>query len=268
MTKPTTQKVAVRRKTLGKPARSAETTGATARAKKSAAAAPVKAPARSVGRGAPPAKSPLHGLAAVASARAKENRAREARALFDTITRKIAAAEESFYEIGVALGRLREPAMFGALGFATFEEALASIPKLSREVAYRCLRIATHYDEATALALSQSKAIALLTYVEATPEPDDAQSLAEADASVGGVAISQQTTEGILRAAAEARPSEHRRARAGEAEAKRSAAALERRLRSALRVPVEVRAALRKKEWRLLVDVPAALAARLVVTKR
>jgi len=207
-------------------------------------------------------------LAAMASKRAKAERAREARALLETITRKIAAAEESFYEIGAALAKLRDPAMFGALGFDTFESLLADIPKLSRQVAYRCLRIATSYDEPTALALAQSKAVALLTYVDATPEPDDAQALAEADAKIGGVAISKQTVEGILRAAAEVRPPSKRREREGEAEAERAAAALERRLRGAGARGVDVRVALRKKEWRLVVEVPAAAAAWLTLARK
>jgi|GEM_PF-6608647 hypothetical protein len=213
-------------------------------------------------------KSALQGLAAVASARAKASRAREARGLIESIARRITAAEEAFYEIGAALVRLRDPAMFGALGFGSFEEALGSIPKLSREVAYRCLRIATHYDERTALALSQSKAIALLTYVEASPAPDDAQSLAEADAQIDGVPISEQTVEGLVRAAAAVRPGEHRRAREGEVEVQRDAGALEKRLRTALRLPVEVRAVRRKGAWRLLVDLPAEAAPRLSIGKR
>ena len=206
-------------------------------------------------------------LAEMASTRAKAERAREARALLETITRKIAQAEESFYEIGAALVKLRDPAMFGALGFDTFESLLASIPRLSRQVAYRCLRIAASYDEPTALALAQSKAIALLTYVDATPEPDDAQALAEADAKIGGVAISKQTVEGILRAAAEVRPPSKRRERDGEAEAKRSGTELEKRLRKALGTGVDVRVALRKKAWRLIVELPASAAARVTVGK-
>jgi len=207
-------------------------------------------------------------LAAQASARAKSERAREARALLDAIGRKIAAAEESFYEIGASLVRLRDPAMFGAAGFDTFEALLASIPKLSREVGYRCMRIATSYDEATALTLSQGKALALLTYVEATPEPDDAEALARADAKVGGLPISQQTAEGILRAATEARPEAKRRVREGEKEAKEAATQLEKRLRKAIGGAVDVRVALRKKAWRLLVDVPAEAAPRISILKR
>ncbi|GAB4211196.1 MAG: hypothetical protein OHK0013_32640 [Sandaracinaceae bacterium] len=210
----------------------------------------------------------LREVAAMTSARAKRERAREARALLDTIGRKIATAEESFYEIGAALARLRDPAMFGAVGFDTFEALLASIPKLSREVAYRCLRIATRFDEPTALALSQTKALALLTYVDATPEPDDAQALAEADAIIDGLPISKQTAEGILAAAAKARPASERRARPGETEARRAATELERRLGKATGAPVEVRLTLRKGAWRLLVELPADVAARLTVGKR
>jgi len=158
--------------------------------------------------------------------------------------------------------------MFGALGFDTFESLLADIPKLSRQVAYRCLRIATSYDEPTALALAQSKAVALLTYVDATPEPDDAQALAEADAKIGGVAISKQTVEGILRAAAEVRPPSKRREREGEAETKRAGSALEKRLRGAGARGVEVRVTLRNKEWRLVIDLPAEAAARLTLAKK
>lgn len=239
-------------KTTATKAKSAKTTAANKKAAKTSAAQATT--------------HKVQALAAMASARAKTDRAREARALLETIARKIAAAEESFYEIGAALARLRDPAMFGALGFATYEALLASIPKLSREVAYRCVRIATSYDEPTALALSQGKALALLTYVDATPEPDDAQALAEADANIGGLPISEHTAEGILRAAAEARPPSKRRAREGEDEARHAGAELEKRLRKGLGGPVEVRVARRKKAWRLVVDLPAASAARIAVT--
>lgn len=213
-------------------------------------------------------RASLRDLAAMTSDRAKVDRAREGRALLEAIARKIATAEESFYEIGAALARLRDPAMFGALGFDTFEALLASIPKLSREVAYRCLRIATRFDEPTALALTQTKALALLTYVDATPEPDDAQALAEADATIGGAPISKQTAEGILAAAAKARPPTKRRARPGEPEARQAASELERRLGKGAAGGVEVRLTRRKGAWRMLVDLPADVAARLTLGKR
>ena len=58
--------------------------------------------------------------AAAVAARAGERRRAEAQALVELIRRRTGTIAESFFDIGEALGKLRQKQMFGALGFQTF----------------------------------------------------------------------------------------------------------------------------------------------------
>ena len=135
-------------------------------------------------------------------------------------------------------------------------------------MAYRLLRIVDHYEESTALALTQTKALALLTYVDATPEADDAEALARADAEVGGLPISKQSVRGILEAASEVRPVAKKRKRPGEDEAKARGTKLERALEALAKEAVSVRVVHRKGAFRAVIDVPVTLIDSLSVKKR
>jgi hypothetical protein len=188
---------------------------------------------------------------------AKEAHARKGHELIARIQTRMQWIEESFYEVGVALQALRAPAVWSALGYETFEALIETLPNLSLQMAYRLLRIADHYEESTAIALTQSKALALLSYVEATPEADDAESLARSDAKVAGVPISKQTVRGILEAASEARPAAKKRP--GEAEARARGTKLERALEALTEEAVSVRIVHRKGAFRAVLDIPAAL---------
>ena len=190
---------------------------------------------------------------------AKESNARKGSELLARIQTRIAWIEESFYDIGKSLQGLRAPAVWGALNYASFEALVQSVPNLNEQMAYRFMRIVDHYEESTAIALTQTKALALLTYVEATPEADDAESLARVDAEVGGIPISKQTVRGILEAASEARPSVKKRKRPGEDEAKARGKQLERSLEALTQEAVSVRVVQRKGVFRAVVDVPVAL---------
>ena len=199
---------------------------------------------------------------------AKESNARKANELLARIQTRIAWIEESFYDIGKSLQGLRAPAVWGALDYASFESLIEAVPNLNTQMAYRLMRIVDHYEESTALALTQTKALALLTYVEATPEADDAESLARADAEVGGIPISKQTVRGILEAASEARPSVKKRKRPGEDEAKARGKQLERALEALTREAVSVRVVQRKGVFRAVVDLPVALFDAIAVKKK
>ena len=190
---------------------------------------------------------------------AKEANARKGQELVARIQSRMQLIEESFYEVGLALQGLRAPAVWGALGFATFEALIEATPNLNLQMAYRLLRIVDHYEESTAIALTQTKALALLTYVDATPEQDDAESLARNDAEVGGLPISKQSVRGILEAASEVRPATKKRKRPGEEEAKARGTKLERTLEALTKEAVSVRVVHRKGAFRAVLDVPVAL---------
>jgi hypothetical protein len=181
-----------------------------------------------------------------------------------TVQTHLSAVEQSFYKIGKALLALRAPAMWGALGHASFEELVGTIP-LSLPVAYRWVRIAENYGERTALKLTQSKAAALLTYVDATSTNDDAESLARKDAKVNGTRISAQTVRGILEAAADARPDDRQRKRPGEDVARKAASKLAKVLVSRTKDDVSVRTVFRRGAFRLVLDIPLELADGIVV---
>ena len=199
---------------------------------------------------------------------AKESNKRKANEFLARIQTRIAWIEESFYDIGKSLQALRAPAVWGALDYASFEALLKTVPNLNEQMAYRLMRIVDHYEESTAIALTQTKALALLTYVDATPEADDAESLARADAEVGGLPISKQTVRGILEAATEARPATKKRKRPGEDEAKARGKQLERSLEALTKEAVSVRIVRRKGVFRAVVDVPVALFDAIAVKKK
>ena len=224
-----------------------------------------KAPAKK----APAKKAPAKlSLIEQTVANAIEKHAREGRAQLLAVNAKLSQIESCFYDVGAALTKLREPRVWSAMGFASFEALIETMPNLSLPVANRLMRIAEHYKETTAIALTQTKAIALLTYVEATPEADDAESLASEDAIVGGLPISQQTARGLLEAAADARPVSKLPNRPGEVEVRAQAKSFERALEPLTREAIHVRIVHRKGAFRALVDMPAALLSALSVKRK
>jgi hypothetical protein len=201
-------------------------------------------------------------------ANAVEKHAREGRGHLAMVNTKLSQIEGCFYEVGGALSKLREPRVWSALGFESFEALVETIPNLSLATANRLIRITEHYQEPTAIALTQTKAIALLTYVEATPEADDAESLASEDAVVGGLPISKQSARGILEAAAEVRTVPKKPKRPGEAEARAHATSFERALEPLTKEAVNVRVVHRKGTFRVLVDMPVGLLPSLSVKRK
>jgi len=226
-----------------------------------------KAPAKKVPAKKAPTKAGKLSLIAATVANAHAANATKGRDYLYTIESKLTQIEECFYEVGEALVGLRAPAVWGALGAESFEALIATLPRLSLTSTFRLMRIASHYSETTAIKLTSGKADALITYVEATPEADDAETLARADAVIAGLPISKQTAEAIRAAAADVRPASKRKKRPGEAEARARRTTLERALGAATKEAVDVRLVHRKGAFRLLMDVPAELADRIALKK-
>ena len=247
--------MATKKSALNKaPAKKATTTKVPAKK-----AAPTKAPATK----APATKAGKLSLIAATVANAREANARKGRDCLHTIQSKLAQIEECFYEVGEALLHLRAPAVWGARGATSFDTVLSKLPQLSRATCFRLIRIVEHYTETTAIALTSGKADALITYVEATPEADDAETLAREDALIAGLPISKQTAVAILVAAAQVRPASKSKKRPGEAEARARVTKFERALEGATQDAVNMRLVHRKGAFRVVMDVPIELMDRL-----
>ena len=222
-----------------------------------------KAPAKKVPVAKAATQAGKLSLIAATVANAREANARKGRDYLHTIESKLTQIEECFYEVGQALLGLRAPAVWGALGATSFEALVDTLPKLSRASSFRLMRIVEHYTETTAIKLTSGKADALITYVEATPEADDAETLAREDAVIAGLPISKQTALAIRNAAADVRPASKRKKRPGEVEAKARATKLERALEGATEEAVNVRLVHRKGAFRVVMDVPMELVDRI-----
>ncbi len=179
------------------------------------------------------------------------------------IRRRMAAITEAFFDIGVALRTLAQPRIYTAMGHASFEKLLTAEQLMARTTAMELMRIVERYTRQTAVELGQTKAIALLQYVDATPADDVAESLARGDIAIGGKPVSSASAAELERAARALRA--RRKPVAKQAPEERAARAAARTLERALggkrKVQVEVRR--RDGEWRIVVELTVELAGRL-----
>lgn len=109
---------------------------------------------------------------------AKQERLRaEGRADVELILRRKARIAEDFYDIGEALLRLKRPGVAEAMGRASFSEICEKDVAISVTVASELVAIVSGLPRKDALRMGQSRALALLSLANATPEPDTAASL-------------------------------------------------------------------------------------------
>lgn len=80
--------------------------------------------------------------------------------------------KQSFFELGEALVRLREPAAYASLGYATFEELVRVELGMSPTKARELVAIAANMGADLARGLGKKGAFALVTLCRATPEDD------------------------------------------------------------------------------------------------
>ena len=146
-----------------------------------------------------------------------------------TIARNRAQIADSFFDIALELTVLRRPEIYGALGFAGFEEVIPTTG-LSRATAYELLRLSERYTRGTVITLGPERGTALIRYVDATLADDDAETLAREDAEIDGTPISKLSAEQIEQAARDARAPSKTPRREGEGEAKKAVAGLKKRI--------------------------------------
>lgn len=104
----------------------------------------------------------------------------EARADVALIRRRREVIGEAFYDIGLALMRLKRPGVAEALGRESFREICEKDLEMGIATADKLVTIASNVPREDALRLGQERAFALVALARATPDADSATSLAKA----------------------------------------------------------------------------------------
>jgi hypothetical protein len=200
-------------------------------------------------------------LAARTAALAQTRNASKGADALALVERRLQTIAESFYDIAIALQTLNRKDVYSSLGCSSFVELVETRTGISRALAFELLKIPGHFSREAAVALGREKAVALIRYVDATPEVDDAERLAREDAFVGGKAVSSQSAAAIELAASKTRKRKRGRKKIeGEDEAATAAVELERALESRSSADVHVVTLRRRDGWWIKIETPVALA--------
>jgi len=192
---------------------------------------------------APEAELPaaLAQRAAALSANKRRRLAARGAELAALVRRRREEIADAFYDIGEALAELKSRDMIAALGLRTFAELCESRLGISVALAQQLVEIVARMSREEAVAMGQSKAIAMVALAEATPEADTPGDLYRRGRVriAKGREIDPRTTSarGIGRAARQLRDAgdrgKPRRGRTTTAEERDYAEALQRALRAA-----------------------------------
>lgn len=101
----------------------------------------------------------------------------EAQEQLQLIRRRSSAIAESFFDIGVALEKLKAPRLLSALGHKTFRSLLETELQMSQTQAYRLMRVVAQIPRHEAVTLGPARSYALLDLAKATPEVDSVVTL-------------------------------------------------------------------------------------------
>lgn len=88
--------------------------------------------------------------------------------------------KRAFWEIGAALGRLKDPARVAVMGYRSFHEMCKEELKMSASSADNLVAIAANMTEAEARGMGQMDALSLVSLCKATPEDDRPADLIDA----------------------------------------------------------------------------------------
>lgn len=125
--------------------------------------------------------------------------------LVATIRRRMLSVAEGFYDIGEALREIVDKKLYAVAGHANLGVFLASERIMSRRQATKLIALARRVAREDALALGQERAIALLAYVDATPEDDTVAELVHAGVEIAGKPVTEASVREIEAAAREVR---------------------------------------------------------------
>ncbi len=166
---------------------------------------------------------------------------------------------DDFYQIGVALKALSQPALYQAAGHESFKQLLRARRLVKSSTAYKLISVVDHYPKAEAQQIGLEKAYSLNRYVAATPAEDLAAVLVRENPLIGKIPLDQISVRDLdlatarLRRAA-SKPTEDPEAKA----ARRTARELQRTLRAAGARSAKVRALRKDGEWHVRTDMKVA----------
>jgi hypothetical protein len=120
------------------------------------------------------------------TAQAAEAARAEAESLIDVLLRRKASIDEAFYDMGVALAKLREKRLYTSLGFRRFDDLVVERLAISPTHARRLVRVTRELTRASAVALGQERALALVRLAASTDKTDSAETLAQQGISLPG----------------------------------------------------------------------------------
>src|SRR4051794_2474110 len=107
--------------------------------------------------------------AAALSAAKRARLEKEGRSLIALVKRRRDDAAGAFYDMGVALRRLKDPEMLHALGSPSFAALCEKKIRMSVALCDSLIGVAGNMTREEAIAMGQSRAIAMVSLAEATP---------------------------------------------------------------------------------------------------
>ena len=187
-----------------------------------------------------------------------------AEALLARIDKQKLRATEAFYEIGGALRQLLEQRLYGALGFASFDDLLAERNVMDGTQAKKLIEVHRKFSRDRALAIGPEKAYALARYAARTKADDAPEDFIDKGFPIAGrrKPVSEVSVRAVLEAtrAAVARQKGSR----GESERARKDADTELRFVKKIldqhQVEGVVGLTFRRGSWYLRIELPAARA--------
>jgi hypothetical protein len=181
----------------------------------------------------------------------------------DAIAQNRRSIAESFFDIASDLTVLRRKEVYSAMGHESFD-AVIPLTGFSRTTVFALLKLPQYFTRRTAVTLGSEKSNALIRLVNATPEEDDAETLARQDAVIAGKRISEMTAEEIDQAARDALPVEKRKKLPGEKEAQSARVSVQKQLAS---LSADVRVKRVKGKWIAVVEMPVERALKLTAKR-
>ena len=120
-----------------------------------------------------------------------------ARALLADIRDRDKRVVRNFYQMGRALLSLRTPALYGALGYSSFDALLRGEKLMSRAQAYKLMNVVEAYTPAQAVALGFERAYGLIEWARNAPTDEPAASLADRNVEIGGRPVREASVRAI-----------------------------------------------------------------------
>ena len=195
-----------------------------------------------------------------------------AEALLARIDKQKIRATEAFYDIGGALRQLLEQKLYGARGFASFEDLLAERDVMDATQAKKLIEVHRKFSRDRALAVGPEKAYALARYAARTKADDAPEDFIDKGFPIGGrrKPVAEVSVRAVLEATrtAVARQKGSR----GESERARKDAETELRFVKSLLHQHEVEGLVgltfRRGSWHLRIEIPAARTRALLKSVR